>query len=111
MLLLGSAANDDIVQVNKNAVQTGQYTVDESLKPLARILQTEGHSQKLKKTEMGYHRRLGNVTGCHWYLIVSLPKVQLAEYCAAMKPGGEEEKSWMLGTGYLSGWVTRFRWW
>ena len=89
MLLHRVAGHQNVVQVDEDAVQPVQHLVHEALEGLPGIPEAKGHPQKLEEAEGGDHRRLGDVLGGHWHLVVPLPQIQLGEDLLAGQLGRE----------------------
>ena len=66
-----------------------QHLVHEALEGLHSIPEAKGHRQELKEAEGSDHRRLGDVLGGHWQLVVPLPQIQLGENLLAGQLGRE----------------------
>ena len=86
MLLLGVAGHQDVIKVDKDAVQPLQHLIHKALEELSGILEPKGHPQKLLQPKGGDDRCLGDVLLGHRDLVVPLAKIQHAEDLLAGQP-------------------------
>ena len=87
VLLLSVAGYQDVVKVDKDAVQPLQHLIHEVLERLPGITEPKGHPQKLVEPEGGDNCCLGDVLLGHRDLVVPLEKIQLTEDLFAGQPG------------------------
>ena len=79
VLLGGRAGNQDVIQIPKTKVQPTDDPVNEALKGLGGVAQTEWHADVLEETEGRGDGRLRNVFGSNWDLMICPHEVDLVE--------------------------------
>ena len=89
MLVLIGAGNQNVIQIDKDALQATQNAIHQALKRLGRVLEAEWHPQELEEAEWSDDRRLLDVLRRHGDLVISPYQVQHRKESGTEGHGGK----------------------
>ena len=80
VFLLAVTGDQEVIDVGVGEVEASQDLIDEPLKGLCRVLQSEGHPSELEQAERCDDGCFWDVLLVNWYLVVGPDQVYLLEY-------------------------------
>ena len=81
VLLMIVAGNEQVINVTVTERKATQYFIDESLKCLRSISETEWHPEEPKRRR---DSRLGDVLGWYQYLMIRSDEIDIREYSSSL---------------------------
>ena len=77
-------SNKNVIDVDKNKIETTSNFVHEMLKSLCCVVETKRHLAKLEQTKWGGDGSFTNIFLGHGYLVVCSHKINFGKYSFAM---------------------------
>ena len=79
MFLMRLAGDQHVIEVHEGVLEASQDLIHHPLECLACISQTKGHPEKFEEAKRSDDHSFWDILFCHWYLVITLPQIQLGE--------------------------------